>query len=68
MLGECKQEQLAFKADVQRVYVSILELGQQQPSLETVFKPAKGLGCSARMLAELAEWEFFCSELFALVV
>lgn len=41
------QEQLAFEAEIQRVYVSILELGQQQPSLATIFKLAKGLNCKA---------------------
>lgn len=44
------QEQLAFEAEIQRVYVSTLELGQQQPSLATIFKLAKGLGCGASEL------------------
>ena len=37
------QEQLGFEADLRRTYVSILELGQQQPSLTTVLKLAKAI-------------------------
>lgn len=44
------QEQLGFEADIQRIYVSKLELGQQQPSLMTIFKLANGLNCSASEL------------------
>lgn len=51
------QEQLGFEADIQRVYVSTLELGRQQPSLETIFKLAKGLNCKASELIELVEEE-----------
>lgn len=35
------QEQLGFEADLRRTYISILELGQQQPSLTTILKLAK---------------------------
>jgi transcriptional regulator with XRE-family HTH domain len=38
------QEGLAFAADVNRNYVSSLELGQKAASLEMVFKIAKALG------------------------
>ena len=44
------QEQLALEADLQRSYVSILELGQQQPSLTTILKLASALGCTAQSL------------------
>lgn len=44
------QEQLALEADLQRSYVSILELGQQQPSLTTILKLADALKCSAQSL------------------
>lgn len=40
------QEQLGFEADLRRTYVSILELGQQQPSLTTIIKLAHALNCS----------------------
>ncbi|MCX4177866.1 MULTISPECIES: helix-turn-helix domain-containing protein [Paraburkholderia] len=41
------QEQLAFEADIQRVYVSKLELGHYQPTLTMLFTLAKALGCTA---------------------
>ena len=37
------QEQLGFEADLRRTFVSLLELGQQQPSLMTIFKLATPL-------------------------
>ena len=37
------QEQLGFEADLRRTFVSLLELGQQQPSLMTIFKLAPPL-------------------------
>ncbi len=49
------QEQLAFEAEMQRVYISILELGQQQPSLNTIIKLAKGLNCTASEIIALTE-------------
>ena len=41
------QEQLGFEAVLRRTYVSILELGQQQPSLTTILKLAHALKCPA---------------------
>lgn len=32
------QEQLGLEADLRRTFVSLLELGQQTPSLQTIFK------------------------------
>lgn len=49
------QEQLGFESDLQRIYVSKLELGQQQPSLTTIFKLANGLSCSATELIRHTE-------------
>lgn len=37
------QEQLGFEADLRRTYISLLELGQQQPSLITILKLATAL-------------------------
>jgi transcriptional regulator with XRE-family HTH domain len=51
------QEQLGFEADLRRTYVSILELGQQQPSLTTILKLAKALNCTAAELMEKVETE-----------
>ena len=51
------QEQLGFEADLRRSYVSILELGQQQPSLTTILKVAEGLKISAQELIAMVEAE-----------
>lgn len=51
------QEELGFEADLQRIYVSKLELGQQQPSITTIFKLAKGLGFTPTELMEKTEEE-----------
>lgn len=46
------QEELAFEAEVDRTYVSLLELGRNAPSLEIMFKLAGALGykCSTLIL------------------
>ena len=44
------QEELGLAAELQRKYISILELGEQQPSLATVFKLAGALGIRASAL------------------
>ena len=51
------QEQLGFEADLRRTYISILELGQQQPSLSTILKIALALKISAQELVGLVEIE-----------
>lgn len=51
------QEKLGFEAELRRTYVSILELGQQQPSLATILKLAKALNCSASEFIRLVEAE-----------
>ena len=51
------QEQLGFDADLRRTYVSILELGQQQPSLTTIFKVAQALNIPASKLSNWVERE-----------
>ncbi|MGF6727561.1 transcriptional regulator with XRE-family HTH domain [Paraburkholderia sp. GAS41] len=40
------QEQLALEADIRRTYVSMLELGQHQPTLTMLFTLAKALHCA----------------------
>ncbi|RQG99076.1 helix-turn-helix domain-containing protein [Paraburkholderia dinghuensis] len=48
------QEQLAFEADIRRNYVSMLELGQHQPTLTMLFVLAAALKCSpAELLADV---------------
>jgi len=44
------QENLAFEADLTRVFVSWLERGKKQPTITTVIKLAAALGCSAAEL------------------
>lgn len=49
------QEKLGFEADLRRTYVSLLELGEQQPSLSTLFKLARALNMPASRLIEQVE-------------
>jgi transcriptional regulator with XRE-family HTH domain len=49
------QEQLAFEAGIERVYVSWLENGHKQPTFQTMLKLARALGCSASELVASAE-------------
>lgn len=51
------QEALGFEADLRRTYISILELGQQQPTLTTILKLARALKCPASNLVSLVEVE-----------
>ena len=51
------QEKLGFEAELRRTYVSILELGEQQPSLTTILKIANALGCSGQDLIAAVESE-----------
>lgn len=49
------QEQLGFEAGLRRTFVSVLELGQQQPTLTTIFKLAPALGLTPAALIELVD-------------
>lgn len=51
------QENLGFEAGLRRTYVSVLELGNQQPSLTTILKLADALGRSASEVLALVERE-----------
>jgi len=51
------QEQFGFGAELRRTFVSILELGQQQPSLATILKIAHALNIPASKLIDLVESE-----------
>ena len=55
--GGITQEELGFEADLRRTYISILELGQQQPTLTTILKLAKGLNCSGQEIIRQVEAE-----------
>jgi transcriptional regulator with XRE-family HTH domain len=59
VLRECRkksgisQEQLALKADLDRTYISLLERGLRQPTLETLFRLATVLEIApATMIAK----------------
>lgn len=49
------QESFAEAAKLRRTYISILELGNQQPSLTTIFKIAIGLKMPAHELITQVE-------------
>ena len=51
------QEQLGLEAELRRTFVSLLELGQQQPTLSTILKLSKALNVSASKIIELVEIE-----------
>ncbi len=51
------QEQLGLEADLRRTYVSVLELGQQQPSLTTILKLAKALDRPGHEIVGMVEAE-----------
>ena len=56
------QEQLGFEAELRRTYVSILELGQQQPSLTTILKVAHALNCAPGKLLDMVSDEIKLSK------
>ena len=56
------QEQLGFEADLRRTYISILELGQQQPSLVTILKLALALNQPAHEIIRSVEGEIVKSK------
>ena len=49
------QEALALESGVQRNFISLIETGQNQPSLSTVFRLAAGLNLKASDLVRQAE-------------
>ena len=49
------QEQLGLEADLRRTYVSILELGRQQPTLTTILKIAAALQTPAAEIVRKIE-------------
>ncbi len=49
------QEELAFKADVSRNYVSLLELGEKSPTVQTLLRICKALGVKASSIIARVE-------------
>jgi transcriptional regulator with XRE-family HTH domain len=51
------QEQLGFRGDLDRTYISLLELGKRQPSLPTMIALARALSVGLPELTGLFEDE-----------
>jgi transcriptional regulator with XRE-family HTH domain len=51
------QEQLGLEAGVQRNFISLIETGQNQPTISTIAKLARALGMKASELVAEAERE-----------
>lgn len=49
------QETFAFECGLNRQFISLLELGQQSPSLETIYKLADGLELEGSQLLAAME-------------
>ncbi len=49
------QEELGFEANLQRNYISLMELGRYQPTLETIFKIAYALKIPPSLLVTKIE-------------
>jgi transcriptional regulator with XRE-family HTH domain len=53
--AEMSQEQLGLESGVQRNFISLIETGQNQPTISTVFKLAAALDVRPSKLVVLAE-------------
>ena len=49
------QEQLGLESGVQRNFISLIETGQNQPTINTIVKLARALGMKASQLVAEAE-------------
>jgi transcriptional regulator with XRE-family HTH domain len=49
------QEELAFKADISRNYVSLLELGEKSPTVQILLRICKALGVRAATIIARVE-------------
>lgn len=49
------QEQLAFKAEISRNYVSLLELNHRSPTIDVLLRVARALGIRASVLIATIE-------------
>lgn len=49
------QEQLGLEANIQRNFISLIETGQNQPTITTIFKLAGALGVKPSKLIAAAE-------------
>lgn len=52
---EMSQETFAFECSLNRQFISLLELGEQAPSIDTIYKVAAGFGMRGSELLSLVE-------------
>ncbi len=55
LAAELSQEQLGLESGVQRNFISLIETGQNQPTIGTIFKLAQALGIKPSKLVSEAE-------------
>jgi transcriptional regulator with XRE-family HTH domain len=55
LAADLTQEQLALESGVQRNFISLIETGQNQPTIGTIFKLAQALGIKPSKLVSEAE-------------
>jgi transcriptional regulator with XRE-family HTH domain len=60
--GQLTQEQLGFESGLERNFISMLELGQRQPSLHTLFKLSTALGITAEVFVREINTELQISQ------
>ena len=51
------QQELAYKADLDRTYISLIERGQRTPTIETLFKLSKALELDPSSLIKKLEFQ-----------
>jgi len=49
------QEELAYRADISRQYVSLLELGQKSPTVDVLISLCRAMGASAGAMISAVE-------------
>ena len=55
LAADMSQEQLGLESGVQRNFISLIETGQNQPTISTVFKLAAALNVKPSKLVMMAE-------------
>ncbi len=55
LAAELSQEQLGLESGVQRNFISLIETGQNQPTIGTIFRLAQALGIKPSKLVSEAE-------------